>query len=192
MQLIWPGILLSDSLPLLKFLGRGSLLTLLMFLMMRAATSLGVHRGLLNWVLSKGSCYYFNLLLILVNILIFWIFFPTRYGDMPAHNLLWRECEKSSDNVAARLAVIPLVQVPPRAFSLCLPFKWLLPFGEKLLNKSDNVAVFMRLYFFFKLTCISYSFIWYVISRMTRTDVVTKMILYLGAAGLVRHHCLFQ
>ncbi len=35
----------------------------------------------------------------------------TRYGDMPAHNLLWRECEKSSDNVAARLAVIPLVQV---------------------------------------------------------------------------------
>ncbi|XP_031381395.1 uncharacterized protein LOC116196028 [Punica granatum] len=33
-----------------------------------------------------------------------------RYGDMPAHNLLWRECEKSSDNVAARLAAIPLVQ----------------------------------------------------------------------------------
>ncbi|XP_010915602.1 uncharacterized protein [Elaeis guineensis] len=33
-----------------------------------------------------------------------------RYGDMPAHNLLWRECEKSSGDVAARLAVIPLVQ----------------------------------------------------------------------------------
>ncbi|XP_029125837.1 CBL-interacting serine/threonine-protein kinase 4-like [Cajanus cajan] len=33
-----------------------------------------------------------------------------KYGDMPAHNLLWRECEKSSDNVAACLAVIPLVQ----------------------------------------------------------------------------------
>uniref|UniRef100_A0A7N0V472 Uncharacterized protein n=1 Tax=Kalanchoe fedtschenkoi TaxID=63787 RepID=A0A7N0V472_KALFE len=33
-----------------------------------------------------------------------------KYGDMPAHNLLWRECEKSSDNVAARLAAIPLVQ----------------------------------------------------------------------------------
>ncbi|XP_054794476.1 uncharacterized protein LOC129299984 isoform X1 [Prosopis cineraria] len=33
-----------------------------------------------------------------------------KYGDMSAHNLLWRECEKSSDNVAARLAVIPLVQ----------------------------------------------------------------------------------
>lgn len=32
------------------------------------------------------------------------------YGDVPAHNLLWRECEKSSDNVAARLAAIPLVQ----------------------------------------------------------------------------------
>ncbi|KAI3465816.1 hypothetical protein Pfo_022479 [Paulownia fortunei] len=32
------------------------------------------------------------------------------YGDMPAHSFLWRECEKSSDNVAARLAVIPLVQ----------------------------------------------------------------------------------
>lgn len=34
-----------------------------------------------------------------------------RYGDMPAHNVLWNQCEKSSDNVAARLAVIPLVQV---------------------------------------------------------------------------------
>ncbi|KAF4354347.1 uncharacterized protein LOC115701060 [Cannabis sativa] len=33
-----------------------------------------------------------------------------KYGDMPAHNLLWRECEKTSDNVAARLAAIPLVQ----------------------------------------------------------------------------------
>ncbi|CAL1389690.1 unnamed protein product [Linum trigynum] len=33
-----------------------------------------------------------------------------KYGDMPAHNLLWRECERSSDDVAARLAVIPLVQ----------------------------------------------------------------------------------
>ncbi|XP_052477282.1 uncharacterized protein LOC105798024 isoform X1 [Gossypium raimondii] len=32
------------------------------------------------------------------------------YGDIPAHNLLWRECEKSSDNVAARMAAIPLVQ----------------------------------------------------------------------------------
>ncbi|KAL7104020.1 hypothetical protein ACP275_08G218000 [Erythranthe tilingii] len=32
------------------------------------------------------------------------------YGDMAAHSFLWRECEKSSDDVAARLAVIPLVQ----------------------------------------------------------------------------------
>ncbi|GMP54845.1 hypothetical protein CsSME_00019876 [Camellia sinensis var. sinensis] len=43
------------------------------------------------------------------------------YGDMPAHNLLWRECEKSSHNVAARLAAIPLVQVyynPEQSFQL--------------------------------------------------------------------------
>ncbi|KAJ4729687.1 Ferritin/ribonucleotide reductase-like protein [Melia azedarach] len=33
-----------------------------------------------------------------------------KYGDMSAHNVLWNQCEKSSDNVAARLAVIPLVQ----------------------------------------------------------------------------------
>lgn len=33
-----------------------------------------------------------------------------RYGDMPAHNMLWRECQKSSDDVSARLAAIPLVQ----------------------------------------------------------------------------------
>lgn len=33
------------------------------------------------------------------------------YGDMPAHNLLWRECDKTSDSVAASLAAIPLVQV---------------------------------------------------------------------------------
>ncbi|XP_010485891.1 PREDICTED: uncharacterized protein LOC104764131 [Camelina sativa] len=33
-----------------------------------------------------------------------------KYGDIPANNLLMRECEKTSNNVAARLAVIPLVQ----------------------------------------------------------------------------------
>ncbi|ESQ36295.1 hypothetical protein EUTSA_v10007851mg [Eutrema salsugineum] len=33
-----------------------------------------------------------------------------KYGDIPANNLLMKECEKSSNNVAARLAVIPLVQ----------------------------------------------------------------------------------
>ncbi|CAO2186174.1 unnamed protein product [Urochloa humidicola] len=32
------------------------------------------------------------------------------YGDMPVHNLLWRECAKSSSDVSARLAVIPMVQ----------------------------------------------------------------------------------
>eukprot|EP01018_Ginkgo_biloba_P015831 Gb_22756 [translate_table: standard] len=29
---------------------------------------------------------------------------------MPAHNLLWRECQKTSGSVTARLAVIPMVQ----------------------------------------------------------------------------------
>lgn len=33
-----------------------------------------------------------------------------KYGDIPANNLLMRECEKTSNNVAARLACIPLVQ----------------------------------------------------------------------------------
>ncbi|PNX91144.1 hypothetical protein L195_g047274, partial [Trifolium pratense] len=78
MQLIWLGILSFGFLPIVIFLGRVSLLILLMLLMMRVATSLGVRRGLPNWVST--------------------------------HNLLWRECERSSDNVAARLAVIPLVQ----------------------------------------------------------------------------------
>ncbi|GJN38101.1 hypothetical protein PR202_gb27113 [Eleusine coracana subsp. coracana] len=32
------------------------------------------------------------------------------YGDMPVHNLLWRECAKSSRDVSARMAVIPMVQ----------------------------------------------------------------------------------
>ncbi|PWZ33317.1 hypothetical protein Zm00014a_000502 [Zea mays] len=42
------------------------------------------------------------------------------YGDMPVHNLLWRECAKSSSDVSARLAVIPLVQVPHHCcFLLC-------------------------------------------------------------------------
>lgn len=37
---------------------------------------------------------------------------------MPANNLLMRECEKSSNNVAARLAVIPLVQVVPNSYNI--------------------------------------------------------------------------
>lgn len=32
------------------------------------------------------------------------------YGDMPAHNLLWRDCAKSAGDVSARLAIIPMVQ----------------------------------------------------------------------------------
>ncbi|KAJ0963072.1 hypothetical protein J5N97_028194 [Dioscorea zingiberensis] len=36
-----------------------------------------------------------------------------KYGDMPAHNLLWRECVKSAGDVSARLAMIPMVQVVP-------------------------------------------------------------------------------
>ncbi|KAG0499365.1 hypothetical protein HPP92_004056 [Vanilla planifolia] len=32
------------------------------------------------------------------------------YGAMPAHNFLWKECNKSSGDITARLAVIPLVQ----------------------------------------------------------------------------------
>jgi uncharacterized ferritin-like protein (DUF455 family) len=37
---------------------------------------------------------------------------------MPVHNLLWRECAKSSTDVSARMAVIPLVQVLNH-YSLC-------------------------------------------------------------------------
>lgn len=43
----------------------------------------------------------------------------SRYGDIPANNLLMRECQKTSNNVAARLAVIPLVQVLP-LIHICL------------------------------------------------------------------------
>ncbi|XP_002967753.2 uncharacterized protein LOC9631107 isoform X3 [Selaginella moellendorffii] len=32
------------------------------------------------------------------------------YGDVPAHNLLWKDCQKTSASVDARLAVIPMVQ----------------------------------------------------------------------------------
>jgi len=33
------------------------------------------------------------------------------YGDMPAHNLLLADCQKTSRSVMARLAIIPMVQV---------------------------------------------------------------------------------
>lgn len=67
------------------------------------------------------------------------------YGDMPAHNFLWRECEKSSEDVAARLAVIPLVQVFPVFVLVFFPFRlrcssyipfllWSLSFHKSFLN----------------------------------------------------------
>lgn len=54
-----------------------------------------------------------TLLLVILSCIDLYSFFllTNSYGDMPAHNLLWRECAKSSDSVTARLAVIPLVQV---------------------------------------------------------------------------------
>lgn len=50
----------------------------------------------------------------LCHIVVIAIVFVDSYGDMPVHNLLWRECAKSSSDISARLAVIPLVQVPDR------------------------------------------------------------------------------
>ncbi|KAL2611447.1 hypothetical protein R1flu_023139 [Riccia fluitans] len=32
------------------------------------------------------------------------------YGDIPAHNLLWKDCMRTSGSVKARLAVIPMIQ----------------------------------------------------------------------------------
>ncbi|KNA21521.1 hypothetical protein SOVF_041890 [Spinacia oleracea] len=54
-----------------------------------------------------------------------------RYGDMPAHNLLWRECLKSRDNVAARLAAIPLVQEARGLDAGPRLVKKLIGFGDK-------------------------------------------------------------
>ncbi|KAJ6422050.1 hypothetical protein OIU84_027065 [Salix udensis] len=68
-----------------------------------------VVRDSTSWVsgqLIRSSDYYCFFIVVPSSI----NFLVIRYGDMPAHNLLWRECEKSSDDVAARLAVIPLVQ----------------------------------------------------------------------------------
>jgi len=47
-----------------------------------------------------------------------------KYGDIPANNLLMRECEKTSNNVAARLACIPLVQLYRRLEDLMLDLGW--------------------------------------------------------------------
>lgn len=80
---------------------------------------------------------------------------------MPAHNLLWRECEKSSNNVAARLASIPLVQVLHYFYkakndkSIALTFEYyvlrmaqFIPFFGLRLLEIYFIAV-LRLYFIF-------------------------------------------
>lgn len=110
MQLIWHGTRLFDFRASVKFLVRGFLLILLMLLMMRAVILHGVHRDLLNLdsseeIINLGCSSWYLFVITYLDYIV------TRYGDMAAHNLLWRECEKSSDNVAARLAAIPLVQV---------------------------------------------------------------------------------
>ncbi|KAK6919155.1 Protein of unknown function DUF455 [Dillenia turbinata] len=61
-----------------------------------------------------------------------------KYGDMPAHNLLWRECEKSSDNVSARLVAIPLVQEARGLDAGPRLVKKLIGFGDH--RSSDIVA----------------------------------------------------
>lgn len=91
---------------------KGSLLILLMWLMTRVDISLGVHR---DWQNLDSGQDIFNLvvkeLLVMSLTTDFKFLSLNSYGDMPAHSFLWRECEKSSDNVTARLVVIPLVQV---------------------------------------------------------------------------------
>lgn len=73
MQLIWHGTLLFDFRPSVRFLGRDSLLTLLMLLMMRVDILLGVHKDSLSLVSSKHNCCfgYYNLLLLLDLISVF-------------------------------------------------------------------------------------------------------------------------
>jgi len=124
------------------------LLTLLMLLMMRVATSLGVHRGLLSWVLSKVICL-FNLFPVLVNLimLIFWIFFQP---DMVT-------CQLTifyGGNVRNHQTMLLHVWLWSRSSRLTptfiLSLKCLLPFGEKLINKYDNVAIFYEIVFLFQ------------------------------------------
>lgn len=78
--------------------------------MMKVGISLGVHR---DWQSFNSGREYGLVLAFTTEVIVLTTEFvyTSSYGDMPAHNFLWRECEKSSDNVAARLAVIPLVQV---------------------------------------------------------------------------------
>ena len=44
--------------------------------------------------------------------------FKQRYGDIPAHNLLWTDCQKTATHVGSRLAIIPMVQVWKYNFQL--------------------------------------------------------------------------
>ena len=113
MLLTWRGTLLSAFLPTKIFLVRGFLQILLTWLMMKVAIFLGVHSGWQSLVSGWECCSFDTDKGFVFSC--WWVecccSHASRYGDMPAHNLLWRECEKSSDNVAARLAAIPLVQV---------------------------------------------------------------------------------
>lgn len=112
MLLIWPGILWFGFHHTVSFLRRDSLLILPMLLMMKVVISVGVHRDWPNLVSGEESCWVVSAEWVILQL---WLTslspVTSSYGDMPAHNLLWRECEKSSQNVAARLAAIPLVQV---------------------------------------------------------------------------------
>ncbi|XP_021744947.1 uncharacterized protein LOC110710913 [Chenopodium quinoa] len=78
------------------------------------------------------------------------------YGDMPAHNLLWRECQKSSNDVAARLAAIPLVQEARGLDAGPRLVKKLIGFGDKQTSRivaqiaDEEVAhVAVGVYWFF-------------------------------------------
>ena len=68
---------------------------------------------------------------------------------MPAHNLLWRECEKSSDNVTARLAVIPLVQV--------VFYSWVCIFVTAGIVSLDKYVFKHFFFFFLSRSCIPFS-----------------------------------
>ncbi|KAH9612645.1 hypothetical protein KSS87_008965 [Heliosperma pusillum] len=78
------------------------------------------------------------------------------YGDMPAHNLLWTACEKSSDNVAARLATIPLIQEARGLDAGPRLVKKMMSFGDKRtsgivsrISKEEVAHVAVGVYWFF-------------------------------------------
>ncbi|CAL5408231.1 unnamed protein product [Camellia sinensis] len=87
MLLIWHGILLSDFHHTLNFLERG-----FFFFFFDDFTHVADDESRhFAWCSQRLAELGFS------------------YGDMLAHNLLWKECEKSSHNVAAHLAAVPLV-----------------------------------------------------------------------------------